>query len=102
MKIKYKYLNKKIFWSSTYHNDKSGKDKMQDELDLNGSSTKNNAIRIIVSALAILSGFAGFEHGFFEMLQGNVAPEGFVISAIGPNQRFWSLGQEPAFTIIPN
>lgn len=75
---------------------------MQNELDLNESSTKNNAIRIIVSALAILSGFAGFEHGFFEILQGNVAPEGFVISAIGPNQRFWSLGQEPAFTIIPN
>lgn len=49
-----------------------------------------SALRIIVSTLGILVGFAGFEHGFFEMLQGNVTPNDFVIEAIGPGQRFWS------------
>jgi len=61
-----------------------------------------SALRIIVSTLGILVGFAGFEHGFFEMLQGNVTPNDFVIEAIGPGQRFWSEGTEPAFTVIPN
>ncbi|WP_287584173.1 hypothetical protein [Candidatus Borrarchaeum sp.] len=61
-----------------------------------------STLRIIVSILGILVGFAGFEHGFFEILQGNVIPNEFVIDAIGPGQRFWSEGTEPAFTIIPN
>lgn len=38
----------------------------------------------------------------FETLQGNVAPDGLLISAIGPAQRFWPGGKETAFTAIPN
>jgi len=47
-------------------------------------------------------GLAGIEHGFFEMLQGNVTPSDIMIDAIGPAQRFWEYGTESALTIIPN
>lgn len=47
-------------------------------------------------------GLAGIEHGFFELLQGNVTPSGIIIDAIGPSQRFWEYGTERALTVIPN
>jgi hypothetical protein len=47
-------------------------------------------------------GLAGVEHGFFEVLQGNVAPSSMMIEAIGPAQRFWEYGIERALTVIPN
>ncbi len=62
----------------------------------------NPATRIIVSVVCIWCGISGLEHGFFETLQGNAAPEGLLISAIGPAQRFWPGGTETAFTVIPN
>lgn len=62
----------------------------------------NNATRIVASTFGILVGLAGIEHGFFEMLQGNVAPSEIMIDAIGPGQRIWEYATEPALTIIPN
>jgi hypothetical protein len=41
-------------------------------------------------------------HGFFEVLQGNKPTGGIHIYAIGEAQRFWPLGGEDAFTLIPN
>ena len=61
-----------------------------------------SATRAVASTLGVLVGLAGIEHGFFEMLQGNVAPSGIMIEAIGPAQRFWEYGTERALTIIPN
>jgi hypothetical protein len=61
-----------------------------------------SAIRAVASTLGVLVGLAGIEHGFFEMLQGNVKPVGILIDAIGPSQRFWEYATEPALTIIPN
>ena len=61
-----------------------------------------SASRVNVIALGILTGLAGMEHGFFEILQGSVAPSGVVIEAIGPAHRFWELGTEIALTIVPN
>lgn len=61
-----------------------------------------SATRIVVSTLGILVGLAGIEHGFFELLQGNVATNDVMINAIGPAQRFWEYGTERALTIIPN
>jgi hypothetical protein len=61
-----------------------------------------SAARVVASSVGVVAGLAGMEHGFFEVLQGNVAPSGIVIDAIGPAQRFWELGREPALTIIPN
>jgi len=62
----------------------------------------NSAIRAVASTLGVLVGLAGVEHGFFELLQGNVTPSDIIIDAIGPAQRFWEYGTERALTIIPN
>jgi hypothetical protein len=61
-----------------------------------------SATRAVASTLGVLVGLAGIEHGFFELLQGNVTPSGIMIEAIGPAQRFWEYGTERALTIIPN
>jgi hypothetical protein len=63
-----------------------------------------NARRIAASALGISAGLAGIEHGVFEVLRGNVRPEGVVIASIGAPcvpERMWN-ACEPAMTIIPN
>jgi hypothetical protein len=61
-----------------------------------------NATRLVATTYGVLAGFAGVEHGFFEILQGNTVPSGIMIQAIGPAQRFWPHGGEPAMTLIPN
>jgi len=63
---------------------------------------KLNATRVIVTTIGVIFGIAGFNHGFFEFLQGNTPTDGLIIQAIGETQRFWPLGSEEAFTIIPN
>ena len=67
------------------------------------------AIRIVVIAFAMLCGFTGIIAGYFEILQGNVAPDGIIISTIGPENIMWKTYSiyelmEPysALTIIPN
>lgn len=60
-----------------------------------------NATRIIATTIGVIFGFGGMNHGFFEFLQGNKPTNGLVIQAIGPAQRFWTLGTEEAFTILP-
>jgi hypothetical protein len=61
-----------------------------------------NATRVTVTTIGVIFGLAGFNHGFFEFLQGNTPTDGLFIHAIGEAQRFWPLGTEDAFTIIPN
>lgn len=61
-----------------------------------------SATRVIASTLGVLVGLAGIEHGFFEMLQGNITPSGMWIDAIGPEQRLWEYATETAITIVPN
>lgn len=67
-----------------------------------GQGRVNPAIKIIVATLGIIFGLGGIGHGFFEVLQGNTATNGYVIDAIGEADRMWLHGNEPAFTIIPN
>lgn len=62
----------------------------------------SSATRVVASSIGIVAGLSGMVHGFFEILQGNLVPSGRVIYAIGPEQRFWEHGVEPAFTVIPN
>jgi hypothetical protein len=62
----------------------------------------NLATRVVASTLGVLVGLAGIDHGIFEFLQGNVAPNGIMIAAIGPAQRFWQYGEETALTVLPN
>jgi len=68
-----------------------------------------NATRISVSAFGVFCGLTGIVAGYFEILQGNVAPNGFIISTIGPNYSMWAtygIGDlwdtYSAITIIPN
>ena len=60
----------------------------------------NSATRIGVSAVGVLCGLAGLEHGVGEILQGNVATSGMVINAWQPTSPLF--GEEPALTIVPN
>jgi len=60
----------------------------------------NSATRFGVSAVGVLCGLAGVEHGVGEVLQGNVATSGFVIYAWQPASPLF--GVEPAVTVIPN
>ncbi|MBN2502256.1 MAG: hypothetical protein JXB38_15845 [Anaerolineales bacterium] len=62
----------------------------------------NRATKLIASTFGVLVGLAGINHGVFEMLQGNTVPDGVMIAAIGPAQRFWEYGMETALTLIPN
>jgi len=62
----------------------------------------NHATRVVASTFGVLVGLAGIDHGIFEILQGNIRPNGLMIAAIGPAQRFWQYGEETALTIVPN
>lgn len=63
----------------------------------------NKKIKTTASAIGVLLGLAGIlNHGFFEILQGNIQTNGFYIEAIGEDHRYWLYGTEGAFTIIHN
>ena len=65
--------------------------------------TNLNATRVIATTIGVFFGlFSGINHGLFELLQGNTPTNGLFIHAIGEAQRFWPLGTEDAFTLIPN
>jgi hypothetical protein len=52
----------------------------------------------------VTAGLLGIEHGYFEMLQGHVAPDSLLISALGPPcqaKLIWH-SCEPAMTVIPD
>lgn len=59
----------------------------------NPKSLNLNATRLVASAVGVLAGVLGVEHGLFEMLQGNVAAGGLMVDAIGPGSAFQ--GSEP-------
>jgi len=62
-----------------------------------------NATRITATTIGVFFGlFSGVNHGLFEILQGNTPTNGLLIHAIGDAQRFWPLGTEDAFTLVPN
>ena len=61
-----------------------------------------SATRLTASTFGVLVGLAGIDHGFFEILRGHQPPNEILIEAIGPAQRFWEYGTEPAVTIIPS
>jgi MFS family permease len=62
------------------------------------------AARITATVLGLTAGLAGVEHGIFEVLQGNVRPEGLMIPSMGPPcvpEQSWN-NCEPAMTVIPD
>ncbi len=61
-----------------------------------------NGTRVVVIAFAILCGLTGIIAGIFEVLQGNIVPDGFTISTIGPKYSMADDFTYFAITIIPN
>jgi hypothetical protein len=62
------------------------------------------ATRLVASLFGLFAGFGGPEHGFFEILQGNVRPESLMIASMGPPcdpETVWNLC-EPAMTVVPD
>ena len=52
---------------------------------------------IVISIVSWCAGFLGMFHGYFEILQGNVAPRSILIEAWPEGEAGW-----PAMTLIPN
>jgi hypothetical protein len=64
----------------------------------------NRATRIVASSFGAFAAIGAIEHGIFEIMQGNVAPAGVMISSMGPPcvpAEIWN-ACEPAMTILPN
>jgi hypothetical protein len=62
------------------------------------------ATRVVASLCGLFAGFGGPEHGYFEILQGNVRPQSLMIASMGPPcdpETVWNLC-EPAMTVVPN
>ena len=63
-----------------------------------------SATRVVASLFGVAAGIAGIEHGYFEILQGNVRPDSLVIASMGPPcepEKVWN-ACEPAMTVIPS
>jgi hypothetical protein len=65
-------------------------------------SKSNETTRRVTAVTVILLALAGFEHGFFEALQGYKPTNGIGIHAISESMKWWKYGTEDAVTIIPN
>jgi hypothetical protein len=64
----------------------------------------NIAAQRASSLLGVYAGLLGIEHGFFEVLQGQIKPDGLLIYAIGPPcqpEAVWHACL-PAITLVPN
>jgi len=68
------------------------------------SGRRISATRIVATTVGVAAGLLGLEHGYFETLQGNVAPNAVLISAIGPPCQPAAVWHacEPALTLIPS
>jgi hypothetical protein len=62
------------------------------------------ATRIVATSFGFIAGIAGLEHGYFEILQGNIRPASLMFASMGPPcvpERIWN-ACEPAMTVLPN
>ena len=63
-----------------------------------------SATKSVAAWLGVTAGIAGIEHGYFEILQGNIIPKSVMIASMGPPcvpEEIWN-ACEPAMTIISN
>lgn len=62
------------------------------------------ATKTVATWLGFTAGIAGMGHGFFEILQGNTKPQGWMILSMGPPcipEEAWN-ACEPAMTLFPD
>ena len=62
------------------------------------------ATKTVATWFGVAAGIAGIEHGYFEILQGNVHPDSLMIVSMGPPcvpAEIWN-SCEPAMTILPS
>jgi hypothetical protein len=63
------------------------------------------ATRLVAASLGFLAGIAGLEHGYFEILQGNLRPASLMFPSWGADicdpAKLWH-ACEPAMSILPN
>ncbi|NHJ01757.1 MAG: hypothetical protein EAX86_06410 [Candidatus Heimdallarchaeota archaeon] len=71
-------------------------------LNKRGNWQDLSGIRIVVAAFGLLCGLTGIIAGWFEIQQGNITPDGLVISTIGSNYTIADDLTYFAITIIPN
>ena len=63
-----------------------------------------SATQLVATWFGVAAGLAGIEHGYFEVLQGNLRPDSLMIASMGPPcdpERVWN-ACEPAMTVIPS
>ena len=63
---------------------------------------KFDTVRTTALVFGVYAQILGIEHGYFETLQGNVAPKGLKILAASPSELPFPFGHEPAMTVIPS
>lgn len=64
----------------------------------------NRSVHLVAASLGVAAGLAGLEHGYFEILQGDVVPESLMIASMGPPcepELIWN-ACEPAMTLLPS
>lgn len=61
-----------------------------------------DAVRVTAAMFGVYAGILGMEHGYFEMLQGNVEPKNLKILAVSPSELPFPFGHEPAMTVVPS
>ena len=74
-------------------------------LEINGQCLeKRSAAAVTAAVYGIYAGFLGGEHGFFETLQGNTAPEHLKIYAVIPWElpfSLWSRARDDGDSQLP-
>lgn len=62
------------------------------------------ATQTVAAWLGIVAGFAGLEHGYFEIQQGNIQPASIMFSSMGAPcipDKIWN-ACEPAMSVLPS
>jgi len=73
-----------------------------DKTAINGRRMMDvNATRVVATSFGLLAGLTGLIAGFYEIRQGDVAPDGYWISYIGPGYANWLDFTYEAFTVMP-
>jgi hypothetical protein len=68
----------------------------------NIQNIQNKSTHRVISIIGAIGGFVSIEHGFFELMHGNVPTNGIQIEAIDSAMRFEGGVGEMALTLIPN